>query len=272
MKLCILALFLFFSTLLFAQVKTAGEEREKIPPPNVREADVTFSKRVWRIIDLREKQNRPAGWPAAPLNRILYNAILAGRLVPYRSDSLKASYSISEFKNLGSKTHLIKNLTNPNDDDGLYTVDTVHEPFDPFLGIRQIMVMEDWYYDRKLSTLIPRIIAIAPLYHLEVEGYDAGLQTLCWLRYLDPANRETDCRDVLVKSVMFNKENSRSTFTFDDWFEQRLFGSFIIKESNMYDISILQDPIVNKNGLEALIEAERIKRDQYKQEADMYED
>jgi hypothetical protein len=40
----------------------------------------------------------------------------------------------------------------------------------------------------------------------------------------------------------------------------------------MYDVSILQDPFYKKNGLEALIESERLKQQQHEQESNSFED
>jgi hypothetical protein len=71
---------------------------------------------------------------------------------------------------------------------------------------------------------------------------------------------------------MFNAQNSYSRFSYDDWFKQRLFGSYVVKVSNNHDISILQDPEFRKKGLEALIEAARIKQQNYEQDANMFED
>lgn len=37
--------------------------RQPIPYPYIRESDVMFSKRVWRVIDLRQKINYPLYFP-----------------------------------------------------------------------------------------------------------------------------------------------------------------------------------------------------------------
>lgn len=257
----------FYVGLMLMQAKA----QQTVPSPDLREADVMFSKREWRIIDLRERANKTAAWPKKPLTKILYEAVRTGQLKPYRSDSLRTYYNIETFMKLGYDVEYIETPTDPNDPT-ITKLDTIITPFDPEVRIKQFLVMEDWYFDRKLSTMIPRIIAIAPLYKAKVAGIDLGLQPLCWLRFEDRLNKEKDCRDILVNEFMFNAQNSHSKFSYDDWFIQRLFTSYVVKVSNMHDISILQDPTYKKSGLEALIEAERIKQQNYEQDANMFDD
>ena len=61
------------------------------------------------------------------------------------------------------------------------------------------------------------------------------------------------------------------SFSYYNWFEQRNFSSFIIKESNPYDIFIMDDPDVKRNGLDALIRAGYSKQQTLEQDHDMYE-
>lgn len=246
-------------------------QNKPVPPNTLREADVVVSKRLWRIIDLREKQNYVAIWPGNPINKLLYQAVLSGKLIPYTSDSLRGILPLEKFALIGSDTSFVKNIIDPNDPEW-YRTDTVVDQMNPELRIKHLLVMEEWYFDRKLSTTIPRIVAIAPLYNAKFSGADIGLQPLCWLKYFDRYQKENDCRDFLANQYVFNKENSLSKFSFDDWFEQRRFNSFIIKESNQYDISIMDDPDIKKNGLAALIEAARIKQEQFQKSDDVFEE
>ena len=43
--------------------KTTITEKKPVPYPWVRESDVIWSRRVWRVIDVREKMNQPFYFP-----------------------------------------------------------------------------------------------------------------------------------------------------------------------------------------------------------------
>src|ERR1043165_5680902 len=58
----------------------------------MREADAIWSKKVWRIIDLREKMNLPLAYPKSDIRDrkslmdVLWSAINEGSLIPYETD------------------------------------------------------------------------------------------------------------------------------------------------------------------------------------------
>lgn len=240
------------------------------PPPYVREANVMTSKRVWRIIDLREKQNKPATWPGNPITKILYQSVIDGSQSPYKNDSLKSVIDYETFVKLGADIDYVHTPIDPNDPE-LTRLDTIVSAFEPTDKIDQLLLMEDWIFDKQHGVERAYIIAIAPLYNKKVAGVDLGLQPLCWLKYYDKNRESSDLRHVLYKQKIFNRQNDRRHLTFGDWFEQRLFSSYIIKESNMYDMSVMDDPEVKRNGLKALLTADRIKLLNADRESDQFE-
>lgn len=115
--------------------------QQPVPATELREADVLFSKRTWRIIDLREKKNKIAVWPGNPLNKILYEAVRTGQLKPYRSDSLRSVFDIEEFMKLGSTVEYIETPIDPNDPT-ITRLDTITTEFDAEQNIKQFLDMQ----------------------------------------------------------------------------------------------------------------------------------
>ena len=59
--------------------------------------DIMFKKRVWRRMDLREKQNRPFFAFNNEITKIIIEAVKAGILHPYENDSLRTRMSREKF-------------------------------------------------------------------------------------------------------------------------------------------------------------------------------
>jgi gliding motility associated protien GldN len=246
-------------------------ERKVIDWEYLREADVFYAKRITRIIDVREKQNQCMQWPKNPLSLILYNAVLKGILVPYVDDSLKSAMTIAQFVNLGSDTDYVETPIDP-EDPTLTQLDTIITRFLPEDKIKKYRVLEDWIFDKKQSRMYVRIIAIAPLYNRKIAGIELGEQDLCVLKYHRSFedNDLYDVREVLVNQEIFNRINDIK-ITYDDWFEQRLFSSYIIKESNQYDNKIKEFEEFKDNKVNASLESERIKFELFEMEHDLWE-
>jgi hypothetical protein len=66
-----------------AYQKVVTKEKEVIPYDFIREADVFWSKRIWRSIDVREKMNLPFKYPQQYLIEIIHSAAKNGELTVY---------------------------------------------------------------------------------------------------------------------------------------------------------------------------------------------
>jgi gliding motility associated protien GldN len=256
----------------FIYTRQAVQERKVVPWPYLREADVFWAKRITRVIDVREKQNQCMQWPKNPLSLVLYNAVRDGKLIPYVDDSLRSVMTVEEFLGRGSDTDYVETPYDENDPT-LTRTDTVITPFRPEEKIKKYRVLEDWIFDKKESRMYVRIIAIAPQFSPKVAGIELGEQDLCVLKYHkspDDADRN-DVRDITVNMEVFNRQNDAARVTFDDWFEQRLFSSYITKEANQYDNRIKEFEEFRDNKVAAMLESERIKYDLFEKEHDLWE-
>ncbi|MFO8001392.1 MAG: gliding motility protein GldN, partial [Marinilabilia sp.] len=90
--------------------------REPVPYPSIREADVMWAKRVWRIIDLREKMNLPLYYPTTPMDDrlslidLLMEGIKNGEITAYSADTedeFTTSISYEDvMSNMGAETRI----------------------------------------------------------------------------------------------------------------------------------------------------------------------
>ena len=137
------------------------------------------------------------------------------------------------------------------------------KPIDATINSQDIVryrMKEDWVWDRQRSQRQVRIIGIAPIIEKkDDEGNSQGLAPLFWLYY-------PECRYVFANAECYNYENDAQRRTFEEIFQKRYFSSYIVKETNVFDRSIAD----YAQGLDALLESERIKDELFTIEHDLW--
>lgn len=250
---------------IFMQQENPGlNEAVAVPYPFIREADIKFHRRIWRRIDTRQKLNKAFTWPKNPITQILYELATKGKVKAYTSDSLINYMTPEAAYEAGSQevTIMVPNPANPDDPDDLIP-QTIFDPF-KWEKILKFEIMEEWFFDYKYGEMRPRILAIAPIRTVQVNGMSLEVP-LFWLKM-------DDLRPTLAKCEVYNRYNDAMRISWDDLFNHyRVFDSYIVKQTDWDDRYIQQKPEFATDGVATLLEGERIQYDLFYFEHDLWE-
>lgn len=235
------------------------KEKRIIEYDYIHEKDVFWEKRVWRVIDVREKMNHPFRYEKEPFINILITAARDGDIQLYNTfdDEFTKPLTQEEMNQIGSEVDTIITFDPETFQEIIQVVVNELDPKD----VKQYRIKEVWFFDEETSQLEVRILGIAPI----VDKYDDNgnfllTMPMFWAYY-------PECRAVFARHEAFNEHNDAMRMSWDDVFEARLFSSYIIKESNVYDRRI-QD---YKAGIDILLESDKIKNAMFHFEHDLWE-
>lgn len=271
-------------------------KRTYVPYVDIREADAMYSKKILRVVELREKQNHSLYFP---ITRITYPA--GDGVQPQRS-RVNFLYLVNEIGVLGKRYDKttgseiedtvfydyrfpvyeldVYDITNwyrkpIAQDDPMretllaYTVDfTVEDEFgneydttamqqlEDTRVMDKLWIWEEWVFDKQRSVMDVRVVAIAP------DGWINGKRIWPYWIYFP------DYRPLFASYEVFNSMNDAERMSFDDIFFKRKFTSYIVAETNVYDNRLISDYLL---GIDAIREGEKIQAELFKYEHDQWE-
>jgi len=258
------------------EVYTREHIRNKQPVPYsyVREADVVWAKDIFRIIDLRQKQNLELYYP---MKAIGDRMSLVGLLL-YGIDN----EGIRAFSPLDPRNEFVVQLTKGDIDEAFGAgVDTFKVPdvntglLTPVIienerkvdEVKQIMLKEKWFFDKNHSVMKVQIVGICPI-RVYAQKDDQGMPTDIILRQQTFWVYFPEVRPILANHEIFNRNNDAQRISFDDYFWQRRFDSYIVAESNVYDNRWISSYAL---GMDSQLEAEKVKQWLFEMEHDLWE-
>jgi gliding motility associated protien GldN len=233
-------------------------EKRVLPYDHIREADIFWEKRIWRVIDVREKMNLSFAYPERPFFTILMEAAESGEITVYSVEDDKFSIALTpdEVASMGASVDTIATVDPETYEETYQIVRNEVNPSD----VKRFRLKEVWFFDEESSTLQVRILGIAPL----IEEFDDNgnfkyERPMFWVYY-------PESREVLARERVFNVGNDSSPMSFEDLMEMRYFSSYIYKESNVFDRR-LEDYL---SGVDLLMESDRIRQEIFNFEHDLW--
>jgi gliding motility associated protien GldN len=237
-----------------------------MPWQGLREDDVMWKKRVWREIDVRQKQNMPFIYPGdentggGSFIEILIDAVKKGKVMAYSPMDERFTTSFTKDQIMDVLVGKPDTIYIENIETGEREMKISRTEFDPN-SITKFRIKEDVIFDRNLGRKVTRIIGLAPLLDKKSSsGEFIGNAPFFWLYY-------PDIRDVLAQYEVFNPENDVARMTWDDYFEGRFFSSYIYKISNPFDQRFKD---FGMGEMDVLNEGQRVSEELMNKEHDMW--
>ena len=271
----------FFDEIGVEKLQTAEMDAmaDTIAVVNHRWDDIAWSRTVYRVIDMRDKQNFQLYFPTRPndqyrsLFRVMLDAVANGINV-YKRDprDIKPSWKDVLTGYELSRVFAYDESTENN----LLQVDTITEQRS--VGVDQyaryirnqlkFLIQEKIFFDTHTSRMYSKIMAIAPLYALHPDNMDSKESmayfrnsVICWFAF-------DELRPYLIRQFVVPKGNDTERMTFDDFFNQKMYSSYLLGESSTYGRMLLEYA-VDEDALRA--EQKRIDTELINFEEDLWE-
>jgi gliding motility associated protien GldN len=246
------AMMLAFAGSSFAQERDEfGYNPNSLRP--IHNDDQLFKKTLWFRIDLKEKQNKPFFAKNMEITKVIIDAVKAGILRPYNSDSLQTRMSFDQFT---------ENLTIPGQDAGLSEEEKAMGfgeqddgwGDDPFGGggdaggggggekaaanneyfakdFTNLEMREDLIFDKKRSRMYHDIQAITIILPADKNptGVEKPIASFSYKELVENVFRDNP------NAIWYNNQNPREHRSLEEAFELRLFAAHIVKYASSTD-------------------------------------
>jgi gliding motility associated protien GldN len=257
--------------------KNLVKDRTPLSYENIREDDAIYREKVWREIDIREKINQPFRYTADEDNgnqrfiAILLNTIKSGEVTAFDASLDDRFTTPMTLEQIGAKlagscdTIQVPDFDkDPTGSKGIMKEQRVCDEFN-MDQIAKFRIKEEWVFDKESSRMYVRILGIAPVKTFldKTTGKEIGSSPIFWVYY-------PDMRPALAKYEVYNGKNFGARMSWEELFESRFFGSYVVKSTldNPYDQYLKQiysgDPILR------LLESDNIKNRIFNYEQDLW--
>jgi gliding motility associated protien GldN len=224
--------------------------------PSVRpipESDMMYRRTVWRVIDLREKQNRPMYSVNHEITKIILDAVKRGELTVYKDDSLNKTMTPEEYRKvlvkpgeemeeteedrqarLEAEKQLAQiNAARRRQGGAVEAAPVETAAMGPIeyspRDIKKLELKEDVIFDKKRSRMYYDIHAITLKVPNAVTGFDDVIGAFAYKDLVKVF------RNHPKEAIWYNPQNNANHLNLADAFDLRMFGNYIKKVSNPND-------------------------------------
>ena len=229
--------------------------------------DVIWARYIYRIIDMRYKQNYQLYFPTKAddadyrnLFKVIIDAVVDGlEVYPANMDNIKPDFKQAPYSKVQVPKDVFKietadeKVADHSDDEDydniaksnamLVHYDSITDEMSAsnysFENVvrnqTKYLIQEVVFFDKHTSRLHTKIMAIAPLHPAKIMTTDSTKvmdavreSIICWIPF-------DKLRPYLAMQYAIPNRNEVKRVTYDEFFQKRLFTSYIVGEGNMYN-------------------------------------
>lgn len=233
-------------------------ESRLLPYADPREADVPWSKKLWRVIDTRQLMNSSFSYRPAPLVSILLDELENGNIIAFVDETFEQTQS---YEDVIEKLNLLDTIRMVDPETQTETWVPVENEFNPDM-IKKYRISEVWYFDKQASRMKVRVLGISPIRDvLNDAGEFLREEPMFWVNF-------NQARRHMNNHAVYNTGNDSPTMTWSDMFDARRFGSFIYKETNVTDDRL--DLVFKDDPIQMLYKSQEIEERLFNLEQDFW--
>lgn len=206
------------------------------------EADVPWSRSIYRQIDLTQEKNMPLYYPEEVIDgqenlfRVLLGLVATNKITVYEyldgREIFTEEYEV-KVEDMLERFHILYELkAGRTAKRNTYIIEESDVPCNEVLSY---YVKEKWIFDQRSSTCYPVIEAICPVLHRVGDfGGEPIRYPMFWAKY-------EDIRPFLAQHyIITDNMNNVRNYTYDDFFKLRMFTGEIYKTQNLQNMSLMQ--------------------------------
>ena len=194
------------------------------PYPKANAANIRLYAQVWRDIDLADTANSILVIPGKSLMEAIMKGIKTGKLTPYEKEDFKKKLTARQGELRFADSVLVPIFD--KDGNQISSRMALNE-FNPE-KVRRFRIKEDVFFDRQRGRVDTRIVALAPMMHINTSADLAdnlAFTPAFWLYF--PQLRYT-----LVQEDVSIPDKEIFDFTMDDVFMQHKFSAYLVRQSS----------------------------------------
>lgn len=205
----------------------------------ITDADIPWMRVIYRSLDLTQEKNMPLYYPEESMEdqenmfRLIVRLMADGKIPVF--EYLDGREIFTEAYQLKVKDVLDRYYIPYEETEGRKPTYTVDDSDIPTNEVLSYYVREKWVFDQRNSKFYPMVEALCPVLHRSGDfGGEAVKYPMFWVRY-------NDVKPYLSQQyILTHNENNVQQYTFDDYFQLRMFDGEIYKTTNLRNMSLMQ--------------------------------